>query len=83
VTGEGDASALEQVFQNMTGYVNLLRNHIAKENNILFRMADKVLSTEDHAGLLKEYAAVIPATLNGGGLADYLSDIDRLDHKYK
>ncbi len=38
---EGDMPALEQVFINMTGYVNLLRTHISKENNILFRMADQ------------------------------------------
>lgn len=79
---QGDAAALEQVFLNMTGYVNLLRNHIAKENNILFRMADKVLTVENHAGLLKKYSAVIPITQNGGGLTDYLTDIERLDKKY-
>jgi len=79
---QGDASALEQVFLNMTGYVNLLRNHIAKENNILFRMADQVLTVENHAGLLKEFSTVIPITQNGGGLTDYLTDIERLDKKY-
>lgn len=79
---QGDKSVLEQVFLNMTGYVNLLRNHIAKENNILFRMADKVLTAEDHTELLKKYSAVIPITQKGGGLVEYLKDIDRLDKKY-
>jgi hemerythrin-like domain-containing protein len=67
----------------MTGYVNLLRNHISKENNILFRMADRVLSAEDHEALLNRYASVIPATANGGGIPEYLSDIERLEEKYK
>ena len=75
----GDLSALEQVFINMTGYVNLLRNHISKENNILFRMADKVLADEDHAALLNEYSAVIPVTHKGGGLTEYLEEIDLLE----
>lgn len=79
---QGDASALEQVFLNMTGYVNLLRNHIAKENNILFKMADNVLTVENHAGLLKEYSTVIPLTQKGGRLTDYLNAIERLDKKY-
>ncbi|HSO77812.1 MAG TPA: hemerythrin domain-containing protein [Bacteroidales bacterium] len=79
---QGDPSALEQVFLNMTGYINLLRNHIAKENNILFRMADQVLTVENHAGLLKEYSGVIPLTQKGGGLIEYLDDIERLDKKY-
>src|SRR5512133_649080 len=79
---QGDNSALEPVYLNMTGYVNLLRNHIAKENNILFRMADKVLTVEDHTELLKKYSLVIPVTQNGGGLSEYLSDIERLDKIY-
>ena len=33
------------------GYVELLRAHIAKENDILFVMADRILSNEEQAGL--------------------------------
>jgi hemerythrin-like domain-containing protein len=79
---EGAMPALEQVFINMTGYVNLLRNHISKENNILFRMADKALSEEDHKTLLERYAAVTPFTENGDGIPEYLSIIERLEEKY-
>ena len=80
---KSDTPALEQVFINMTGYVNLLRNHISKENNILFRMADKVLSEADHETLLNKYASVTPVTENGGDIPEYLSDIERLEKKYK
>ncbi len=80
---EGAIPALEQVFINMTGYVNLLRNHISKENNILFRMAEKVLSEEDHKTLLDLYAGVTPATENGGGIPEYIFEIERLENKYK
>ncbi len=79
---QGDASGLALVLLNMNGYVNLLRNHIAKENNILFRMADKVLTDENHAGLLKKYSDVIPLTQKGGGLTEYLNTIEQLDKKY-
>ena len=79
----GNMQALEQVFINMTGYVNLLRNHISKENNILFRMADKVLTKEDHEELLARYASVTPVTDNGGGIAEFISDIEKLEEKYK
>ena len=37
----------------MRGYIVLLRNHIAKENNVLFRMADNVLSEEEQQELFK------------------------------
>jgi len=80
---KNDLQALEQVFVNMTGYVNLLRNHISKENNILFRMADKVLSEDDHKTLLDLYEGVTPATENGGGIPEYISDIEKLENKYK
>jgi hemerythrin-like domain-containing protein len=79
---EGAMPAVEQVFINMTGYVNLLRNHISKENNILFRMADKALSEEDHEALLNSYASVNPVTENGDGIPEYLSIIERLEEKY-
>jgi hemerythrin-like domain-containing protein len=80
---KNDKQALEKVFKNMAGYVDLLRNHITKENNILFRMADRVLSEEDHKTLLDRYASVAPATANGGGIPEYISDIERLEKKYK
>jgi hemerythrin-like domain-containing protein len=40
----------------MMDYVNLLQNHIAKENNILFRMADQVFSSEKQNLLLDKFA---------------------------
>ena len=51
----GDNAALNEIYINMKGYVDLLRNHISKENNILFRMADNVLSESDHKLLLDRF----------------------------
>jgi hemerythrin-like domain-containing protein len=42
----GDASARDSVITNARGYANLLRNHIFKENRVLFPMADRVIPTE-------------------------------------
>ena len=39
----GDLSALALIYHNMIGYGELLRNHIAKENDVLFRMADNAI----------------------------------------
>lgn len=41
-----DFSARSAVVQNALGYVTLLRQHIHKEDNILFPMADRVISAE-------------------------------------
>lgn len=53
---EGNNAALREVFRNMTGYAELLRNHISKENNILFKMADNALSESDQRNLLTRFA---------------------------
>jgi len=42
----GDQSASNAVVQNAFGYVALLRQHIQKEDSILFPMAHRVLSPE-------------------------------------
>jgi hemerythrin-like domain-containing protein len=52
----GNKPSLMDVYQNMNSYIELLRNHIEKENNVLFRMADNVLSESDHHTLLGKFA---------------------------
>ena len=50
----GNKAALSEIFRNMNGYSEFLRNHISKENNILFRMADNALSESDQNNLLEQ-----------------------------
>jgi hemerythrin-like domain-containing protein len=47
----GEAAAIEAVAQNASGYVALLRSHITKEDTVLFRLADHILSAQDVAQL--------------------------------
>jgi hemerythrin-like domain-containing protein len=42
---------VKQAIDNGHGYIQLLRAHIAKENTILFPMADRVLTREDQTEL--------------------------------
>jgi hemerythrin-like domain-containing protein len=79
---KGDTSALEKVFQNMSWYANLLESHIAKENNILFRMADNQLSSDEHAMLLKEFEIVERNRPEGSRFLDYAGRINDLAVKY-
>jgi len=44
----GDTEAGQKVVQNALGYVTLLRQHIYKEDNILFPMADRVIPAAQH-----------------------------------
>lgn len=80
---KGDKSALTKIYDNMHGYIVLLRNHIAKENNILFRMADNVLSEMEHEKLLKEFDVIEKKGVCGGQLSDCINAIDKLESYYQ
>jgi hemerythrin-like domain-containing protein len=54
----GDAFAVTSVRDNLTAYVELLRNHIQKEDNVLFPMADRLLSAADQQALAAEFEKV-------------------------
>lgn len=55
---QGSAEALDAVLQNSAAYIEMLRAHIYKEDNILFRMARMVLEPSDVAELEKAFAEV-------------------------
>jgi hemerythrin-like domain-containing protein len=44
----GDIRMREALIQNSKAYINLLRQHIMKEDKVLFPMADKVIPAEQH-----------------------------------
>jgi len=44
----GNTQALSEVIQNALGYVSLLRQHIQKEDRILFPMANQVIPSSLH-----------------------------------
>jgi hemerythrin-like domain-containing protein len=48
----GNLAEKKVIYANMLGYAELLKNHIAKENNILFRMTDNCLSDEEQKSFL-------------------------------
>jgi hemerythrin-like domain-containing protein len=55
--GEGDHVSADAE-KNLLRYVQLLRSHIDKENNVLFVMADRALSAEEQQDLSKAFAKV-------------------------
>jgi hemerythrin-like domain-containing protein len=80
---KGDKSAKAGIYQNMQGYAELLVNHIGKENNILFRMADKVLTEKEQQELLLEFEKVENDRPSGEKAEDYIATILRLALFYK
>lgn len=62
----------------MSGYPNLLVNNIAKENNTLFRMADKSLSDSEQTELHAQFEAIEKNRPAGSGVNDYIDRISSL-----
>ncbi|HNY64143.1 MAG TPA: hemerythrin domain-containing protein [Deltaproteobacteria bacterium] len=54
----GDAAAVRIVSNSLGSYVRLLEEHIDKENEVLFPMAERMLSSEDGARLEAAFAEV-------------------------
>ena len=52
----GESGALQEVARHAGAFVELLRQHIFKEDNILYPMAEQVLTAEDDRQLLARYA---------------------------
>jgi hemerythrin-like domain-containing protein len=67
----------------MRAYAELLRNHISKENNILFRMADKTLSEDEQQNLLAEFGILEKVRPTGKRPTDYIDRINTLASFYK
>ncbi len=54
----GDAEAEHRLLQAAFGYIELIRGHIAKEDNILFEIADMRVHGEECASLCARYRDV-------------------------
>jgi hemerythrin-like domain-containing protein len=51
----GDVRMREALVQNSKAYIKLLHQHIAKEDKVLFPMADKLIPSEQQEQILKGY----------------------------
>ncbi|GAP13361.1 uncharacterized conserved protein [Longilinea arvoryzae] len=54
----GDSSAAAEVIQNARGYATLLRQHIQKEDRVLFPMANQVIPADQHADIFERFEAI-------------------------
>lgn len=78
----GNRDALVSVYSNMLGYADLLSNHIAKENNVLFRMADNVLTSENQQYLIDQFSMIDAGSDKGIPGNEYIKRIEILTGQY-
>ena len=67
----GDISAAMDVIQNVLDYVNLLREHIIKEDNVLFPMADQVVTGDDMHEVSLKFEQVLAEDEASGEIKHY------------
>ncbi len=79
---EGDPDARKAFASAAHGYVQLLTEHIEKENNILFCMAEQHLCEDEHARLTTEFERVEQERIGPGVHERYHALLDRLGEKY-
>ena len=79
---QGNDSMLPEIYRNMQGYIDLLRAHIGKENNVLFRMADRVMSDVEQENLLTRFAIVEANDFGKGKIQQFITDIEGLEVVY-
>ena len=80
---KGDTSTLTGLYENMQGYIDLMRAHIGKEGNVLFRMADKTLTEEEQQTLLEAFLAVETTGYAKGRIRRFVTDIEGLKAIYE
>jgi len=68
----GDESARDQVIRSARGYVALLRQHIYKEDNILFPMANQVISQAEQGNVAEDFERVEHEEIGEGVHEKYL-----------
>jgi len=62
----GDPHAVAAVRDSLLGYTRLLRAHINKEDNVLYPMAEQILTAEDQQWLAKEFDRVEAEEMGAG-----------------
>jgi hemerythrin-like domain-containing protein len=70
---KGDQSARMAVAQNALGYVALLRQHIYKDNNILFPMADLVMPPKQQEKVAEDFERIEQEETGAGIHEKYLA----------
>lgn len=80
--GRGDDAARAAFARNALAYADLLLEHINKEDNILYPMADQVLTDEDQQDLAREFDAVEHERLGHDEHERYEALVERLEQEY-
>ena len=72
---------IKKILDNARGYANLLRNHIYKEDNILFPMADEALPQEIQESILERFHIAETEKFSEGTKEKYLNIVKDFEER--
>jgi len=78
----GDRQAADGIQQTVKAYVDLLTQHIAKEDTVLFPMADARLDAKQDAALFKEFERLERERIGAGKHEAFHALLDELQQTY-
>ncbi|MFH1610687.1 MAG: hemerythrin domain-containing protein [Patescibacteria group bacterium] len=70
---------IKKILENFTAYASLLQDHIFKEDNILYPMADQAISQTDQELMLEKFEQVEKEKFNSDVKQKQLSFVKRAD----
>jgi hemerythrin-like domain-containing protein len=79
---EGDRDAAAKLVENARGYIALLRQHIDKENNVLFPMGDNRLSEKKKEELWEGFETIETQKIGAGKHEAFHKMIEYLESVY-
>jgi hemerythrin-like domain-containing protein len=78
----GDSDSGELLAASLYNYVNLLENHINKEENVLFPMADNILNEQKQNDIFKQFEKIEKEVVGHGVHEKYHELLKELKEKY-
>ena len=79
----GNAAAIDSLLSHADAYVNLLREHIQKEDDILFRMADEVIPQDEQRQIVKHFEEHEAEEMGPGAHEKYLNIAQELESRIR
>ncbi len=79
---KGNTKAAGRIVENGMGYTRLLRQHIVKEDNILYQMADMHLSEKEQDELVKRFEKIEQERIGPSRHEEFHNLLHRLKETY-
>lgn len=78
----GDNQAFDQIKNNLLAYCQLLTNHIGKENNILYPMAEQILPSDIALSMSENFTKMNASTVENEYYDKYIKLVNELSAIY-